>query len=86
METSIWFSYEWLWKCDLVGPISAHCIMNQMHLLEMLIARYRALKKPALQGVCLNIQGIVNQQIDVATLIFLQRRVKGIVDCVQMHW
>jgi hypothetical protein len=75
---------EWLWRCDLAEPVSVHCIMNRMHLLGLLIARFRAVKEPALQDVCLNIPGIVNHLTNVATLT--PRQLKDVVDCVQMHW
>ena len=65
-------------------PVSVHCILKRMHLLGLLIARYRALKEPALQDVCLNIPGIVNHQTNVSTLT--PRQLKDVVDCVQMHW
>ena len=75
---------QWLWKCDLAEPVSVNCIMNKMHLLGLLIARFRALREPTLANICLSIPGIVNNQTNVSTLT--SRQLKDVVDCLQMHW
>ena len=75
---------EWLWGCDLAEPVSVDCILNRMHLLGLLIARYRAVKEPGLQDVCLRIPGIVHHQTNMATLT--PRQLKDVVDCLQVHW
>jgi hypothetical protein len=75
---------QWLWKCDLAEPVSVHCILNKMHLLGLLISRFRALKEPSLADVCLGITGIVHHQTNVATLT--PRQLQDVVDCLQMHW
>ena len=75
---------EWLWKCDLSEPGTPNCILNKMHLLGLIIARYRALREPSLVEVCLGLPGIVNFQTNVATLT--PRQLKDVVDCMQMHW
>ncbi len=74
----------WLWKCDLAEPTSADCILNKMHLLGLLISRYRAMREPALVNVCLSLPGIVNFRENVAKLT--PRQLKDVVDCLQMHW
>jgi hypothetical protein len=75
---------EWLWQCDLAEPASADCMLNRMHLLGLLISRYRALREPALANVCLSLPGIVNFHENVAKLT--PRQLKDVVDCIQVHW
>ena len=75
---------EWLWGCDLAEPVSVHCILNRMHLLGLLISRFRALKEPSLADVCISIPGAVHHQSNVATLT--PRQLQDTVDCMQMHW
>lgn len=74
----------WLWKCDLAEPVSVDCMLNKMHLLGLLIARYRALREPTLANVCLSLPGVVNFDANIAKLT--PRQLKDVVDCVQMHW
>jgi hypothetical protein len=82
LPSTIWD--KWLWKCDLAEPVTPECMMNKMHLLGLLIARYRALKEPSLVDVCLSLPDVVNFQTNVATLT--PRQLKDVVDCMQMHW
>ena len=82
LPTSIWD--QWLWKCDLAEPASADCMLNRMHLLGLIIARYRALRESELANVCLGLPGVVNYQSNIAKLT--PRQLKDVVDCLQMHW
>ena len=75
---------QWLWKYDLAEPASAECMLNRMHLLGLIIARYRAMRESELANVCLSLPGIVNFQANVAKLN--PRQLKDVVDCLQMHW
>ena len=75
---------KWLWGCDLAEPVSADCALNEMHLLGLLICRYRALREPSLVEVCLSLPGIVHIQTSVVKLT--PRQLKDVVDCLQMHW
>ena len=82
LPSTVWD--EWLWRCDLAEPASADCMLNRMHLLGLIISRYRALREPELANVCLNIPGVVNFQTNIAKLT--PRQLKDVVDCIQMHW
>jgi hypothetical protein len=75
---------RWLWKCDLAEPVSVDCMLNRMHLLGLLISRYRASRESSLADICLSLPGIVNHQSNVAKLT--PRQLKDVVDCLQMHW
>ena len=82
LPSTIW--NQWLWKCDLAEPVTPGCMLNKMHLLGLIIARYRALREPSLVEMCLTLPGVVNFQTNVATLT--PRQLKDVVDCMQMHW
>lgn len=82
LPASVWD--EWLWGCDLAEPACADCMLNRMHLLGLLIARYRAMREPGLANVCLGLQGIVHSTANVTKLS--PRQLKDVVDCLQMHW
>jgi hypothetical protein len=82
LPSTIWD--QWLWKCDLAEPVTPECMLNKMHLLGLIIARYRALREPSLADMCLSLPGVVHFQANVATLT--PRQLKDVVDCMQMHW
>ena len=82
LPSTIWD--KWLWKCDLAEPVSVDCILNKMHLLGLLISRFRAQREPNLADMCLSIPGIVNFQTNANTLT--PRQLQDVVDCMQMHW
>ena len=75
---------EWLWQCDLAEPVSVDCLLNRMHLLGLLISRFRALREPHLMDVCVSIPRIVHQHAQVAKLT--PRQLKDVVEDLQMHW
>lgn len=79
---SVWD--EWLWRCDLAEPVSVDCLLNRMHLLGLLIARYRARREPGLANLCVSLPHIVHQHANVSKLT--PRQLKDLLEDLQMHW
>ena len=75
---------EWLWGCDLAEPVSVDCLLNRSHLLGLLIARYRALREPALMDVCVRLPRMVHQGTRVS--LMTPRQLKDVVEDLQLHW
>ena len=75
---------QWLWGCDLAEPVVGDAVLNKMHLLGLLLARYRALKEPRLMDVCICLPGLVHRNVSVATLT--PRQLKDAVENIQVHW
>lgn len=82
LPTTIWES--WLWELDPAEPTTVDCKLNKMHLAGLLIARYRALKEPALTNVVLSLPHIVHTRTRVGVLT--PRQLKDVVEDMQMHW
>ena len=75
---------EWLWHLDSAEPASVDCMLNKMHLVGLIIARYRALREPALMDIVLTLPRIIHSNTKVAVLT--PRQLKDVVEDMQMHW
>ena len=75
---------RWLWRTDAAEPATTDCLLNEMHLLGLIIARYRAMREPRLSDYVLNIPRIVHTRNRVSSLT--PRQLKDVVEDVQMHW
>ncbi len=79
---SVWG--EWLWGCDLAEPVTVDSLLNKSHLLGLLIARYRALREPALMDVCVTLPNMTHQNCRVSNMS--PRQVKDVIEDLQLHW
>jgi hypothetical protein len=76
---------RWLWQCDMNAPLTQHVMLNEMHLLGLLIARYRARYQPHTMDLCLGgfwphiVWGSKN--VRVMTL----RQLRDTIEDIQMH-
>jgi len=75
---------RWLWRTDAAEPATVDCLLNEMHLLGLLIARYRALREPKLADHVLNIPLITHLRSRVYALT--PRQLRDVVQDLQMHW
>ena len=75
---------QWLWGCDLAEPVIGDAVLNKMHLLGLLLARYRALREPHLMDVCISLPGLVHRNTSVSNLT--PRQLKDTVENIQVHW
>jgi hypothetical protein len=79
---TVWDS--WLWELDPAEPTSVNCMLNKMHLVGLIIARYRALREPSLTNVVLSLPHVVHARARVAVLT--PRQLKDVVEDIQMRW
>ena len=75
---------HWLWHMDAAEPASVDCLLNKMHLMGLIIARYRALKEKALSNVVLALPRIIHSSAMVCDLT--PRQLKDVLEDLQMHW
>ena len=75
---------RWLWRTDAAEPAIGDCLLNEMHLLGLLLARYRALREPKLADHVLNIPRITHLRSRVYALT--PRQLRDVVQDLQMHW
>jgi hypothetical protein len=75
---------RWLWHTDAAVPGTPECLLNEMHLLGLIIARYRAMREPKLSQHVLNIPRLTHTRTRVSTLS--PRQLKDVVEDIQMHW
>ena len=75
---------RWLWGTDAAEPGTVHCLLNEMHLLGLIIARYRAMREPKLSQHVLNIPRLTHTRNRVSSLS--PRQLKDVVEDLQMHW
>jgi hypothetical protein len=75
---------RWLWRTDAAEPATVDCLLNEMHLLGLIIARYRALREPKLADHVLNIPLITHLRSRVYALT--PRQLRDVVQDLQMHW
>ena len=74
---------RWLWGCDAAEPGTPQCLLNEMHLLGLLIARYRALREPGLRDFVLpTTHHLKSSRVGALS----PRQLKDAVDDLQMHW
>lgn len=76
---------KWLWGCDMNVPLTQHVMLNEMHLLGLLIARYRARYQPQTMDVCLGgfWPHIVHGAKNVRNLTL--RQLRDTIEDIQMH-
>jgi hypothetical protein len=82
LPADIW--ERWLWHTNPAEPATVECLLNEMHLLGLIIARYRALREPGLADHVLSIPNISHLRSRVALLT--PRQLRDVVEDVQMHW
>ena len=75
---------RWLWRTDAAEPGTPDCLLNEMHLIGLIIARYRALREPKLSEHVLNIPRLTHTRTRVANLT--PRQLKDVLEDLQMHW
>jgi hypothetical protein len=75
---------RWLWHTDAAELATKDCLLNEMHLLGLIIARYRALREPKLADHVLNIPLITHLRSRVYSLS--PRQLRDVVEDLQMHW
>ena len=75
---------QWLWHTDAAEPGTPDCLLNKMHLLGLIIARYRAMREPALSAHVLHIPNMVHTRTRASSLS--PRQLKDVMEDLQMHW
>ena len=82
MPPTLWDT--WLWHIDPAEETSVDCALNKMHLVGLLIARYRALREPHLTNIVLSLPHIIHGKLRVCVLT--PRQLKDVVEDMQLHW
>ncbi len=77
---------QWIWNTRLHDPITADVMLNEMHLLGLLIARYRAKFFPSTMDIRLNSfwPTFVHGGLTIRSLTL--RQLKDSFEDLQFHW